>query len=237
MQYLLNKIILDLLLPNQCIICQRLNDCNICSNCLASIPNTPNLWLKEQAYSQSIFHPKLNTRIQTPILKDSYLDSILTCVDFKNNIIKKSIHYLKYKNLPQLSQPLGSIMLRTLSQNLRIKDNVILCPIPLHPVRLNLRGYNQALLLAQYLEDKLRLPIYKGLHRVRNTPNQMKLSDKHARIINMHNAFKSTQKASPTLTNIILIDDVTTTLSTIQQAAKALKTQGFTSIHALVLAH
>jgi len=202
-----------------------------------TIPHTPNFWLKNDSSTKSIFSPKLNTKIQPPLSKDSYLDSILSCTDFKNYIVKKSIHYLKYKNLPQLSKPLGSIVLRTLSQNLRIKDNIILCPIPLHPKRLNLRGYNQALLLAKYLEDKLQLPIYQGLHRIRNTPNQMKLSDKQARISNMYNAFKSTQQAPSNLTDIILIDDVTTTLSTIQQAAKSLRSQGFTSVNALVLAH
>ncbi len=236
MQYILNKIILDAFLPNQCVACQKINTVNLCSNCLNSIPNTPSLWLKEQHSVQPIFIPKSNT-IPKTLRKNSYLDSILSCTNFKNHIVKKSIHYLKYKNIPQLSQPLGSIMLRALSQSLRIKENIILCPIPLHPNRLRFRGYNQALLLTQYLECKLNLPIYNGLTRIRDTPNQMKITDKTTRIENMNDAFEARQVAGSEGQNIIIIDDVTTTLSTIQQAAKALSKQGFASINALILAH
>jgi ComF family protein len=236
MQDFLNKTILDLFLPNQCIVCQEISSVNICSKCLLQIPNTPKLWLTHNSSTQPIFAPNLNTVLQTP-LKESCLDSVLTCTNFKNHIVKKSIHYLKYKNLPQLAQPLGSIILRTLSQNLRIKENIILCPIPLHPNRLNFRGYNQAILLTQYLQSQLKLPIYTGLYRIKDTPHQMKINDRQTRIQNVTNAFEAKQKANQNNQHIILIDDVTTTLSTIEQAAKVLSKQGFASINALVLAH
>jgi ComF family protein len=236
MQDFLNKTILDLFLPNQCIVCQTISTVNLCSICLAQIPNTPSLWIKNNISTQPIFAPTLNTILQTP-LKESCLESVLTCTNFKNNIVKKSIHYLKYKNLPQLAQPLGSIILRTLSKNLRVRENIILCPIPLHSNRIRFRGYNQSLLLTQYLQSQLKLPIYTGLHRIKDTPHQMKIDDRQTRIQNVTDAFEANQKATKHKQHIIIIDDVTTTLSTIQQAAKALRKQGFTSINALVLAH
>jgi ComF family protein len=236
MQGFLNKNILDLFLPNQCIVCQEISPVNLCSKCMIQMPNTPNLWLKNNISTQPIFSPNLNTVLQTPF-KESYLDSVLTCTNFKNNTVKKSIHYLKYKNLPQLAQPLGGLILRTLSQNLRVKENIILCPIPLHPNRLHFRGYNQATLLTEYLQSQLKLPIYTELYRIKDTPHQMKINDRKTRIQNVTNAFEAKQKASQNIQHIILIDDVTTTLSTIEQAAKALSKQGFTSINALVLAH
>jgi ComF family protein len=237
MQDFLNKTILDIFLPNQCIVCQKISTVNLCSKCLTVIPNNKsNLWIKDNISIQSIFSASPNTTIQT-YTQGGYLDNILSCTEFKNNIVKKSIHYLKYKNLPQLAQPLGSIMLRTLGQNLRIKNNIILCPIPLHSNRLSFRGYNQAMLLAEYLQSKLKLPIYTGLYRIKDTPHQMKIKDKYTRIQNITDAFEANQKSSTDNQHIILIDDVTTTLSTIEQAAKALSKQGFASINALVLAH
>jgi predicted amidophosphoribosyltransferase len=65
----------------------------------------------------------------------------------------------------------------------------------------------------------------------------MKIDDRQTRIQNVTDAFEANQKAAEHEQHIIIIDDVTTTLSTIQQAAKALRKQGFTSINALVLAH
>lgn len=236
MQDFITQSIIDLFVPNQCIVCQRLSKVNLCGDCIAQIPNNTTLWLKDKPKTQPLFVPKFNTKIQST-LKDGYIDSILSCTDFKNHIIRKSIHYLKYKNLPQIASPLGSIMLRSLSQNLRLKDNLILCPIPLHPNRLKFRGYNQALLLAEYLHKKLNLDIYNELYRIRDTPHQMKINDRDSRIQNMDNAFKARQKVLSDTQSIILIDDVTTTLSTIQEAAKALSKVGFNSINALVLAH
>lgn len=236
MQGFLQNTILNWVIPNQCIICQKLNNVNLCGDCLAKIPNDTNLWLKDKPKIQPLFIPKFNTRIQ-PTLKDGYINSILSCTDFKHHIVRKSIHYLKYKNLPQIASPLGNIMLRSLSQNLRLKENIILCPIPLHPNRLKFRHYNQALLLTKYLQSQLNLHIYTDLHRIRDTPNQMKIQDKSTRIQNMENAFEARRKSDSDGQNIILIDDVTTTLSTIEQAAKALSKQGFDSINALILAH
>lgn len=227
--------LLDIFLANQCIICQKLNSVNLCDTCITSIPNQPILWIKDNLAQNNIFSPKSNTKIQT-LHKDSYIKSILSCTDFNNKIIKKSIHYLKYKNLPQLSYPLGSIILRTLSQHLKNRSDLILCPIPLHHSRLKFRTYNQANLLAQYLHTKLRLPLYLDLQRSRDTPQQMRIQNRQARIQNMDNAFIASQKNNLNQ-SILIIDDVTTTLSTIQEAAKALSKKGFDDIYALILAH
>ena len=193
------------------------------------------MWIKENLGQNNIFNPKSHTKIQT-LPKDSSVKSILSCANFKNKIIKKSVHYLKYKNLPQLTKPLGSLMLRTLSQHLKNKSDLILCPIPLHYSRLKFRGYNQADLLANYLHTKLRLPLYLDLKRSRDTPQQMRIKNRQDRIQNMNNAFVASQKNNFNQP-ILIIDDVTTTLSTIQEASKALSKQGFDDIYALILAH
>lgn len=236
MQEFWSNLALDILIPNQCIICQELSKVNLCDNCMTKIPNKPTLWIKENIKTNIIFTPKPNTKIQS-IDKDSTLNCILTCTDFKNSIVKKGVHYLKYKNLPQLAKPLGTIMLRAFSQHFRKGIDVsYLCPIPLYTSRLKFRGYNQANLLANYLHKELKTPLYTDIQRIRNTPQQMRIQNRQNRIENVNNAFKAMTKGEQNQT-IILIDDVTTTLSTIQQTAKALQKQGFSDINALILAH
>lgn len=229
------NLLTDLLLPNQCIICNRLNKFNLCSVCVSEIPNTPNLWINKDIKHQSLFVPKNHTRLQPPI-ENKYLNSILSCTEFKNTIVKKSIHYFKYKNLPQMMEPLGALMIRTISQHIIRQNNIVLCPIPLHPKRLKWRSYNQSQLLAEYIHKKLGYELYMDLIRIRDTPNQMKITDRQSRINNVNDAFLA-KKSYKQNSRALIIDDVTTTLSTITQAAKALKEQGFSDINAIILAH
>lgn len=236
MQEKLSTLLLDTFLPNQCIICNKLNKFNLCDICAYNIPNKPSLWINKNVNSRSIFIPKNITKIQPP-LDNEYINSILSCSEFKNTSIKKSIHYLKYKNLPQISTPLGAIMLRAIGQHLTSTDNILLCPIPVHPNRLKWRGYNQSQLLAEYLNRQIGIKIYTGLIKVKDTKSQMRIKDRYHRIMNLNDAFIATIKSTQQNQTILIIDDVTTTLSTITQAAKALKKQGFHDINALILAH
>lgn len=231
----IENFIKDLLIPNQCIICHKINKVNLCSDCILLIPNKTNIWIHKNIIQSPIFTTKSNTIIQ-PLLDSGNLKSILACTDFNNPTIRKSIHYLKYKNLPQIAEPLANIMLRTMGQHLKQKDNLILCPIPLHKNRLNFRGYNQSDLLTKHIASKLKLEVYTSLERIRDTPHQMRISNRQNRIKNITDAFQANQAGHKDQT-IIIIDDVTTTLSTISQAAKALHIQGFRDIHALILAH
>jgi ComF family protein len=108
-----------------------------------------------------------------------------------------------------------------------------LLPIPLHRTRLRQRGYNQALVLAMELARLLGLPVLgDGLDRTRATTAQAGLeADERRR--NVRGAFA----ARPGLpTHMALIDDVMTTGSTLDEAARTLKAAGVTRVQAWVLA-
>ncbi len=235
MQYSILQLLKNICIPNQCIICHTLSDDNLCDTCLLKIPHKPKLWINNHITQPPLFRPTPFTEIQYP-LENSHLITVLSCTLFNDPIIRKSIHYLKYKNLPQLSNPLGGLMLRAITQAIRLQSHIILCPITLHPKRLRFRTYNQSNLLAQYIARQLRLPIYTDLERIKNTPQQMKIHDKQERIDNVKEAFIAHSKPKQD-DIIILIDDVTTTLSTINEAASALYKKGFRNIHAVILAH
>jgi ComF family protein len=95
------------------------------------------------------------------------------------------------------------------------------------------RGFDQTELLARGLAKKLNLPYQKTLKRRRYTKTQAQLS-KTDRQKNLHQAFAALRQAQDK--NILLIDDVATTGSTLHQAALALKKSGAANITCLVIA-
>ena len=111
-----------------------------------------------------------------------------------------------------------------------------LIPVPIHHIRLLKRRYNQCALLAKYLSDKVSVPTdYRSLIRVRNTIPQIELSGK-ARRTNLRHAFEVKFPQNIKGKKIVLIDDVSTTGSTLNECAKALKKAGASKIYALTLA-
>lgn len=109
----------------------------------------------------------------------------------------------------------------------------LLMPLPLHPRRLQERGYNQALEIAAPLARTLHLPLEHKLLRCRDTEHQTRLTGK-ARRSNMHNAFSV--DGDLTGRHVAVIDDVMTTGASLEAAAKALKQAGAARVDGWVLA-
>lgn len=147
--------------------------------------------------------------------------------------LREAIHTFKYRGVraaaPELSQLLGSY----LESNPMPGD--VLVPVPLHPRRLRSRGYNQAALLARELAKLTGLPANEGLLlRARDTPPQVRTGGRLDRARSMEGSFKSTGDAAGM--SVILLDDVTTTGSTLSACAAALKDAGAATVRGLVLA-
>jgi len=110
----------------------------------------------------------------------------------------------------------------------------LLLPVPLHPVRLRGRGFNQATEIARHLGDRLGIAIdYRSCRRKRHTEAQSLLSA-NARRINLRNAFAVHRP--PDAAHIAIIDDVMTTGHTANELAHVLKQAGVASIEVWVLA-
>jgi len=105
-------------------------------------------------------------------------------------------------------------------------------PVPLHPRRFAERGFNQALLIAKILAQKIQRPVVEVLQRQRYTPCQVGLS-REKRQQNLHGAFALSGMLSP---SILLVDDVYTTGSTMQECAKVLRKAGVKEVRGLVVA-
>ncbi|MBR2430976.1 ComF family protein [bacterium] len=112
----------------------------------------------------------------------------------------------------------------------------IIIPVPIHKLRLLKRRYNQSAILAKILGEKTNLKVdYFSLIKHKNTIPQVLLSGS-ARRNNLRKAFyvKKTQNIKDK--NIVLIDDVETTGSTLKECAKLLKKHGAKKIYAITLA-
>ena len=111
----------------------------------------------------------------------------------------------------------------------------LIVPVPLHPTRLRQRGYNQAALLARQFGRHSGIPVRENiLARVRPTASQMTL-DAKARRLNVMGAFQCTDRQIGGK-QLVLIDDVCTTGSTLDACACALQVEGAATVQALTLA-
>jgi len=109
-------------------------------------------------------------------------------------------------------------------------------PVPLHPEREVQRGFNQAKVLAQELAKLKNIPIIeRSLVKVKNTPPQTSL-EAVDRQKNLRGAFEVIHSEEIEGKVLLLVDDVFTTGSTIQECSLALKKAGAKEIRALTLA-
>jgi ComF family protein len=107
----------------------------------------------------------------------------------------------------------------------------VLVPVPLSPERERERGYNPAVLLAQELSNKTKIPIDLFLRKIRSTVPQMSLS-REKRIHNPKGAYKSV--STRPFSKVVLVDDVFTTGATLEECARAIKQTGVSWVGAVV---
>jgi ComF family protein len=148
----------------------------------------------------------------------------------------------KFRQEPALARTLAELML----QNPRLTDLLQVCdwiiPIPVTPARLAERGYNQAWELAKALRVLSGSGCAPGwataLSRRGQAPDQHDLPAQQ-RLNNLNNAFHAENHGTRRLqgAHVLLIDDVSTTGTTLRTAARALLGAGAGQVSAAVFAH
>jgi ComF family protein len=151
---------------------------------------------------------------------------------FKGSV-RKAIHRLKYDRDIGLGEVLSRHLIDLTDQTGWPLDCVT--AVPLSNAHLTERGYNQANLLARPLALRRQIPfIPQALKRTRETRTQVGLSAKE-RDINVRDAFWANANLVKNKT-VVVVDDVTTTGSTIRACANALHAAGALSVYGLTLA-
>ena len=215
---------LDLLFPLNCLGCQREGRV-LCASCIEALP------VLKPPYCAVCAQPNAPATCDTCFESPPAFDGVRAPYQMEGTI-QEAIHSLKYRGLKAAAPELAELLARYLAENPIPGD--LLMPVPLHPRRLRSRGYNQSALLAKELSKKLGLDMNQRLlARARNTPPQVNAT-RDDRRKNVQGSFQCDGPVDGRA--VILVDDVSTTGSTLSACAAALKAAGASSVWGLVLA-
>jgi len=227
--------ILDLLFPRHCLGCGK-TGLYFCSDCTARIKKVSQICPvceKPSPFGQT--HRFCETKYS--------LAGLISLFPYEG-IVRNAIHKLKYKLVTDLETELWQVIKNTLEEkkqeltifNQFLADKPTVVPIPLYWYKENLRGFNQSSLLGKRLAKFFDLPFSdKILVRQKNVISQTKLAFKE-RKENVKGIFRALPQIQNSLPNILLVDDVWTTGSTLKEAARTLKDAGAKTVWGLTLA-
>ena len=213
----------DLFYPQRCVGCSRRASDVLCRSCFEALPEIT---------------PPLCGRCGLPTAFEVYGCDGCRTVELAfdgaraplryEGVGKGAVHALKYGGYrPVVERLMAPLMAGSLGGE-RF-DAVV--PVPLHRARLAKRGFNQAEVIGRAVAGRLGAPFLDKLRAVRGTRDQVELTAASRRQ-NVAGAFEA---RGPVAGRVLLVDDVMTTGSTLNECARELKKAGAGEVHALTL--
>ncbi len=234
---------IDLLYPSRCLICRAFLDQErepdggsgaICATCLGSFSRlvSPTCPICGRPFLSGIQEDHV---CEECLRKRPFFEKTAAPYVYDGPIMD-AIHRFKYQGKAHMAKALGPL-LASFGKDFLVKETgVVIMPVPLHPKRLRQRGYNQSLLLARHLAQGLGFCIdFMSLRRVRDTQVQTGLKREERRK-NVKKAFEVVDRRAVKGKTILLVDDVATTGSTLNECARVLRKAGCEKVYGLVLA-
>jgi ComF family protein len=155
---------------------------------------------------------------------------------FLNSELTHVIHGLKYRAQPRNGRFLAHFLRYYPNLLAHVKSFDFLAPVPLHSLRKRERGYNQSLVIAKTISEISGVTMAAGaLKRTRYTKTQTQLS-REQRLNNLQGAFKLTGKPLIKGRKFLLVDDVFTTGSTVEECTRILLQGGAAEVGVFTLA-
>lgn len=203
----------NLMYPNLCMVCGEnllRNEQHLCLRCLHDIPKT-NYHLQSDNPIEKRFWGKV------PVHR---------CTAFfffqKGSPFQKLLHSLKYKGNKEIGQLLGRYAAVDLLDSVDFASIDVVIPVPLHPNKYKIRGYNQSEWIGKGLSEILEVPQDTGtLRRVRENTTQTKKTV-FERYENTEGIFELSDFTSLVGKHVLLVDDVLTTGSTLEACVRTL---------------
>jgi ComF family protein len=215
----IKKIIIETVFPKHCLTC-----------------NKEGVYLCEDCFSLIDFLPKID-------FKTRYLDGLISATSYNNIVTKELITKFKYEPfIKDIAPTLAYLIFHhiKISENEIInfeKEKCLIIPIPSHLKKEKLRNFNPPTEIAKSLSLLLKIPLETNiLLKTRQTTPQINLSKKE-RENNVKKVFMVRDKNNSLINKtIFLVDDVFTTGSTLQEAARVLKNAGAKKVIGMTVA-
>lgn len=215
---------MDIIYPRNCIACNitlQMAEEHICLNCKLNLPKT-----NFHVYNSETLARRFWGRIT--------FESAWSFLYFeKGNAVQKILFHIKYKNASDLAEYMGHLY------GLDLKDSMqadLIIPVPLHPKKLAIRGFNQSEAIANGLSKSLEIECRPDLIvRTVHTQTQTK-KNREERWANVNEIFSCTDATALKDKSVIVLDDVVTTGATLESCAQTILNAGAKEVHLITLA-
>ena len=208
--------ILDLLFPPKCPFCAAVLEdprAPLCPSCQPALP-----WLEHKEAFRKVDH---TGGCFSPL---SYKDRVRECV-----------RRYKFTPVRACGAPLGLLMAQCVRDHGEIQADLVTWA-PLSKKSLRTRGFDQARLLAETVGRELSLPVLPTLQKTRHTARQSRLQTPAQRRANVLGAYAPRPGTDLTGKQVLLVDDVVTTGSTLSACAQELRRAGAAQVWCVTLA-
>lgn len=154
--------------------------------------------------------------------------------------LRELIHLLKYDQIRPAANVLGRMLGEVISglEPLFGENEIVVIPVPLHSSKRRQRGFNQAEMIARAALKSFRHPMALHcdvLERRRATESQIGLT-RHQRRENMRGAFLVARPELVEEREVLLVDDVFTTGTTVSECARVLRRAGASKVYVATVA-
>jgi ComF family protein len=207
--------VLDLLFPPKCVFCAKVlgkADDDWCDECTESLPFADNRGRQEGEAFDFCVSPLYYT-----------------------GVVRRSILRYKFKGSSHYAAVYGKLLAECIRENSDIKYDIISW-VPLSNKRERSRGYDQAMLLALAVALELDDVAVETLKKPHDVRAQSELGDKTERSANISGAFVVSDPEIIEGKRVLLIDDVVTTCSTLEECANVLRSAGASGVLCAALA-
>ena len=197
-----------------------------------SITGVPGVWITDEERRAMRSFP---VRLERTVLQEwgvRLLDRIIAASTYDHSpYLRSALHRFKYGRVRSLGEDLGHLLVAA-APLLIVEPGTVLCPVPLHWLRVVHRGFNQSAILAEVVAHHCGWPLETLLKRRRATGHQAWRGRRERRQA-MAMAFHC---VGPAPASVILIDDIVTSGTTLDACARALREAGAKQVQALVIA-
>ena len=187
-------------------------DDDLCDRCTESLPYTDNFGMQNGDYFDFCVSPLYYT-----------------------GVVRRSVLNYKFRDASHYADVYGILLAECIRECPKITYDIITW-VPLSKKRERKRGYDQAMLLAEVMSVILEDTVTKTLRKPREVQAQSELGDRSERSVNIYGAYEAIDPEIVTGKRVLLVDDVITTGSTLDECAKILLASGAVNVVCVTLA-